>query len=122
MLLTLATWISDWSFVAPILTYLLAVSRGNRRKMALSYGAVFLLNFYLKISYNMELSGGAGLYAAVPAALSGMGILAAAVVTLFLYNGERIKRGKTFSKWFFYFFYPGHLFVLYLLEISLHKI
>ncbi len=121
-LLTLVTWVSDWAFVAPVCTYLLAVSWGNRRKMALGYGAVFLLNFYLKMSYYMEFSGGEGLYAASRAALSGLGILAAAVVTLFLYNGERIKRGKTFSKWFFYFFYPGHLFVLYLLEISLHKI
>jgi hypothetical protein len=48
-----------------------------------------------------------------------LGIAAAAVVILCCYNGERMERGRTFSKWFFYWFYPGHLLLLGLLRISL---
>ena len=48
--------------------------------------------------------------------LSGTGIAASAIVILFCYNGKRARRGRTFSKWFFYIFYPGHLLVLYLLK------
>lgn len=48
---------------------------------------------------------------------SGIGILAAGAAVLVFYNGERAKRGQTFSKWFFYLFYPGHLVILYLIKM-----
>ena len=45
-------------------------------------------------------------------------ILVSAVVILYLYNGRRAARGRTFYKWFFYAFYPSHLLVLGLLRLA----
>ena len=45
-------------------------------------------------------------------------ILAAGFVILYLYNGQRARRGRSFSKWFFYTFYPAHLLVLGLLRLA----
>ena len=45
-------------------------------------------------------------------------ILVSAFVILYLYNGRRAARGRTFYKWFFYAFYPSHLLVLGLLRLA----
>ena len=45
----------------------------------------------------------------------GMGM--AAVCIVFFYNGKRIEKGKVFSKWFFYLFYPVHLLILGILRL-----
>ena len=44
-------------------------------------------------------------------------ILTAGFVILYLYNGQRARRGRSFSKWFFYTFYPAHPLVLGLIRI-----
>lgn len=45
-------------------------------------------------------------------------ILVSAFVILYLYNGRRAARGRTFYKWFFYAFSPAHLLVLGLLRLA----
>ena len=45
-------------------------------------------------------------------------ILVSAFVILYLYNGRRAARGRTFYKWFFYAFYPAHLLVLGMLFMA----
>ena len=45
-------------------------------------------------------------------------ILVSAFVILYLYNGRRAARGRTFYKWFVYAFYPSHLLVLGLLRLA----
>lgn len=122
LLLILATVTGDWAVAAPILTILLANDWGDRRRMARDFCLTYLLFALLNVqSYMNGEPGDWTLYAVAHAMLSGLGILAAAVATLLLYNGERAKHGRTFSKWFFYVFYPGHLLLLYLIKISLHN-
>ena len=45
------------------------------------------------------------------------GVALSAVCILFFYNGKRVKKGRTFSKWFFYIFYPVHLSLLGMIRI-----
>ncbi|MDE6212968.1 MAG: conjugal transfer protein TraX [Lachnospiraceae bacterium] len=123
LLLILATVNGDWAVVAPILTILLANDWGDRKMMARDFGLTYFLFALLNMqSYMNGEPGNWTLYAVIHALLSGLGVLAAAVATLVLYNGERAEHGRTFSKWFFYLFYPGHLLILYLIKISLHNI
>lgn len=100
----------DWPTMASVYTLLFAYAYGSQWKMTRAFGistAIFLLPMYMTNSalFPMEkvvlLTGCAAL-----------GVLAAAVVILCFYNGEQAKRGRTFSKWFFYLFYPVHLLVI----------
>ncbi len=123
VLLILATVVGDWAVVAPVLTSFLANGRGDRRRTAFGFAAGYVLFSLLNVQRFM--SGDQGewtLYAVTHAALSGAGILAAGVVILVFYNGKRAQRGRNFSKWFFYVFYPAHLVVLYVIKMSLHNI
>ena len=47
------------------------------------------------------------------------GILLSALCIIYLYNGKRSEKHRTFSKWFFYIFYPAHLLVLGILRIAI---
>lgn len=123
ILLLLVTVFSDWAMIAPLLTILLARNWGEKRRMWVSYVGITLFFAFLNLQSTMMQSQMAGqtvslTAGAVCAALcSGIGILAAGAAVLVFYNGERSKRGQNFSKWFFYFFYPVHLFLLYVIKI-----
>lgn len=120
MILTLATAVSDWGLIAPICTILVYNGKGNPRKMAFGYGVVYCLFAFFNMQNDMYITQGDWtVYTVVHALLSGVGIIAAAVTVLVFYNGKRAERGKNFSKWFFYLFYPGHLLILYLIKTYL---
>ncbi len=118
ILLTFATIISDWPILAPVYTILLHNSKGNPKKMAISYGMAYILFVVLNVqNYMYGEQGSWTMYAVVHALISGLGIIAAAVVVLVFYNGKRAEKGRNFSKWFFYIFYPAHLMILYLISV-----
>jgi hypothetical protein len=114
--LTMATLVCDWALVAPILTILLHKSRGDRKRTACSFGIIYAVFVLLSLSDNLSTAGDFSAIVILRSLASGIGILMAAFAVLVFYNGRRMNHGQTFSKWFFYLFYPAHLLLLYLIK------
>ena len=109
VLLICASLFCDWALLAPVFTLLFAWAGGNRTRFSAAFGAAALL-------YGGMAGLGSGqVWEAVGCAVP---ILVSAFVILYLYNGRRAARGRTFYKWFFYAFYPAHLLVLGLLRLA----
>lgn len=113
--LTLLSMFSDWGVFAPMFTLLFVWAKGDIRRTRLSY--IISALFFGLYQYM-------GLSAAMPAgknivsSLAGMlGIVLSGICIVYLYNGRRSQRGQTFSKWFFYIFYPAHLLILGLIRV-----
>lgn len=108
---------SDWGVLAPAFTLLFAWAEGSEKKLKKSFwiaaGLFILSRFYI----------GADLLSTVFIFLyslgGAIGVLIAGFVIVYLYNGKRTEKGRQFSKWFFYFFYPVHLLILGLIRLSL---
>ena len=115
-LLAAATCICDWGGLAAAFTVLFAQAYGSRRKLLYAYGVEYLLfSLVSAAEYAKTLSWAL----AVPRGLlEGVGILASGVVIIFFYSGKRTGTGGRFSKWFFYVFYPMHLFALWVINSS----
>lgn len=115
-LLAAATCICDWGGLAAAFTVLFAQAYGSRRKLLYAYGVDYLLfSLVSAVEYAKTLSWAL----AVPRGLlEGVGILASGVVIIFFYSGKRTGTGGRFSKWFFYVFYPMHLFALWVINSS----
>ena len=110
VLLFIATMFSDWALFAPMFTLLFWKNRGNRKGIVKTFvigGSLFGL---------MNLLNYLALYPFAEALLhslfSVVGVAAAGIVITCFYNGKRAERGRGFSKWFFYLFYPLHLLAL----------
>lgn len=109
VLLIFGSLFCDWALLAPVFTLLFSWAVGNRTRQKAAFGAAALL-------YGGMAGLGSGqVWEAVGCTVP---ILVSAFVILYLYNGRRAARGRTFYKWFFYAFYPAHLLVLGLLRLA----
>lgn len=113
--LIIPSLISDWALLAPVFTLLFIWSYGSKVKtkyaFIISMILFGILEFLARVNIlplkeNLIFSLG-----------SMVGILLAGITIIYLYNGKRMDRGREFSKWFFYIFYPGHLLILGLIRL-----
>ena len=105
----------DWAIWAPVMTLMFLWAKTDKRKLALSFSLITImfgvLNYiFLLRDYDVAYSIAVGCIS-----MSGMA-LAGVCITL-LYNHKRSEKHRTFSKYFFYAFYPGHLLILGILRI-----
>lgn len=115
-LLAAATCVCDWGGLAAAFTVLFSQAYGSRRRLLYAYGVDYLLFSLVSAA---EYAGTLPWHFAVlRGLLEGAGILVSGVVIVFFYSGKRTGTGGRFSKWFFYVFYPLHLFVLWTINIS----
>lgn len=106
ILICIITLPSDWSCIAALCIMAVGTNRGDFRKQMswmIFYVALYSLVYFFAID-------------------KAYGILQMGVVlsipVIAMYNGERGKNPKInkFMKWFFYIFYPAHLFVIGLIN------
>ena len=99
----------DWGIGAPVFTLLFIWSKNSIPKKKIA----FIIPTVLFGLYNFI--GRYGLVSIETCILSavicmiGMGM--SGVCIIYFYNGKRAEKGKSFSKWFFYIFYPLHLLI-----------
>lgn len=105
----------DWPLLAPIFTLLFQWANGSENKTKAAFIlSMFLYGLYIFAVSIGTVSAGVSLYYA----FGGMaGIALAGIVIVFLYNGKRVEKGRRFTKWFFYWFYPAHLLILGLIRL-----
>ena len=100
----------DWMLLAPCYTLLFLWAKGDRRRAFVAFGwAMVLFGLFMRLNQY-----------SLPASIGGaLAVGTAGFAVLFLYNGRRAEKGRKFSQWFFYLFYPGHLLILAVLRLAL---
>lgn len=115
VLLVLVTVICDWPLMAALYTIMFSHTHGSKKKAVVSFGAATLIFAFFEYGNMSFLYSGTDVI--VQTACSCLGVIAAGITVLCFYNGKRAEHGRTFSKWFFYLFYPGHLLILGLMKM-----
>lgn len=106
ILICIITLPSDWSCIAALCIMAIGTNRGNFRKQMswmIFYVALYSLVYFFAIDK---------VYGVLQ-----MGVVLS-IPVIAMYNGKRGKNPKInkFMKWFFYIFYPLHLFVIGLIN------
>lgn len=99
----LLAWTADWNYIAVLWVLFLGIYRGRFKMQMMSYVTIGTIFYIIPgvISMGSDSIFRFGIFLVVP--------------LMALYNGER-GRKSNLIKWGFYFFYPAHLIVLYLLR------
>lgn len=106
ILICIITLPSDWSCIAALCIMAIGTNRGDFRKQMswmIFYVALYSLVYFFAIDK---------VYGVLQ-----MGVVLS-IPVIAMYNGKRGKNPKInkFMKWFFYIFYPAHLFVIGLIN------
>ncbi|MCF2681395.1 TraX family protein [Faecalicatena contorta] len=115
LLLVFCTSFADWAWLAAIFTWLFVWSKDDRKKTMMSYAVSVVLFGTTNLISCVP-------YYSVPESLmhtvmSCVGLIASGIVILYFYNGKcAVEKGR-YKKWFFYIFYPGHLMLLWLINL-----
>ena len=114
--LTICSVWTDWALLAPVFTMLFAYAYGDKRKVTSAYikgtGIFLILNI---LSYEKEYRFGGALLHSIGACT---GLVISGVIIQCIYKREKKRNDYRWEKWFFYGFYPVHLFILWLIEFA----
>lgn len=114
--LVILSLFSDWALLAPVFTLLFAWAGQDREKIKRAFvigTALFAFSRFMPGADGSETLASLG-----EALLAAGGVALAGIAIVCFYNGKRMERGRLFSKWFFYLFYPGHLLVLGMIRMG----
>ncbi|MGN1192121.1 MAG: TraX family protein [Dorea sp.] len=112
--LVFCTTFTDWAWLAGIFTILFVWSKGKWKRTAFSYTVdIVLFGLMNLLSYSNTYPTREAM---IHSLISCMGIAASGIVILCFYNGKCSSKTGKYQKWFFYLFYPLHLFGLWIVD------
>ena len=104
----------DWAFKAVLFTVFFNLAYQRKESLIIPFSAAFMVQFCLSLyAYQAAFPAGQALLLSF---FSSVGIIVSGYLIIRKYNGKRSEKHKTFWKWFFYLYYPLHLFLLYLIK------
>lgn len=122
LMLILLSLICDCALILPIATILFKSSKGNRKKLWRAWVIMCVIFFVLNVpGYAPDdaaypfLSG----YALAHSFWAILPWIASAIVIMVFYNGKKSEKHTKMNKWFFYIYYPAHLFLLWVIHLFL---